>query len=144
MKKFVLFVLLIGGFSTIWLYLTERTGLLPLANANLDVYFTEDSKGAVTMRWNPLPYPCRYEVECFFKTTGRLTNGVPQLRRVFSSSTKEAAFQVPPTSVPMFYRVSAYGIFGKLTGTLAPAVHPAYAQPYKPDIILKYTEVQHV
>lgn len=140
MKKFVLFVLLIGGFSTIWLYLTERTGLLPLANANLDVYFTEDSKGAVTMRWNPLPYPCRYEVECFFKTTGRLTNGVPQLRRVSSSSTKEAAFQVPPTSVPMFYRVSAYGIFGKLTGTLAPAVHPAYAQPYKPDIILKYPE----
>ena len=140
MKKFVLFVLLIGGFSTIWLYLTERTGLLPLADANFDVYFTEDRNGSVTMHWNSLPYPCRYEVDCFFETTGRLTNGVPKLRRIASGSTKEATFQVPPTSVPMFYQISAYGIFGKLAGSLTPTVHPAYAQPYKPDIILKYTE----
>ena len=89
MKKFILFVLLIGGFSAIWLFLTERTGLLPLADANLDVHFTEDRNGVVTMHWKSLPYPCRYEVDCFFKTTGRLTNGVQKLRRVASGSTKE-------------------------------------------------------
>ena len=140
MKKFILFVLLIGGFSTIWLFLTERTGLLPLADANLDVHFTEDRNGAVTMHWNSLPYPCRYEVDCFFKTTGRLTNGAQNLRRVASGSTKTTAFQVPGTSIPMFFTVSAYGIFGKIAGPFEPVVHPAYAAPFKPDIILKYTE----
>ena len=87
MKKFVLFFLLIGGFSTIWLYLTERTGLFPMDDANLNVYFTEDRNGAVTMHWNPLPYPCRYEVKCFFKTTGRLTNGEAELHQVIENET---------------------------------------------------------
>lgn len=140
MKKFLLFVILIGCFSTIWLYLTERTEMFALADADLDVYFSEDQSGTVTMHWNSLPYPCRYEIECFFQTTGRLTNDKPKLHRASSASTKTTSFQLPPTSIPMFYRVSLYGIFGRLAGPFSPVVHPAYTQPYKPGVILKYTE----
>ena len=58
MKKFILFLLIIAGFSTIWLYMTERAGLLLPVDASLDVHFTEEN-GVVTMHWKPLPYPCR-------------------------------------------------------------------------------------
>ena len=140
MKKFILFLLIIAGFSTIWLYMTERTGLIPLSGAALDdVHFT-DENGVVTMRWKPLPYPCRYEVECFSKTTGRTTDGKPQLHRFSSGTTTTASFQVPPTTIPMFYQVSAYGLFGKIAGPFPTIPHPAYTEPFSPHSVLHYTE----
>ena len=139
MKKFILFLLIIAGFSTIWLYMTERAGLLPTVDASLDVHFTEEN-GVVTMHWKPLPYPCRYEVECFSQTTGRTTGGEPQLHRFSSGATTTASFRVPPTTIPMFYQVSAYGLFGKLSGPSALATHPAYTEPFSPHSIFRYTE----
>ena len=108
MKKFILFLLIIAGFSAIWLYMTERTGLFPLADTSLDdVHFT-DKNGIVTMYWKPLSYPCRYEIECFSKTTGLTTDGKPQLHRFPSGTTTTASFRLPTTTIPMFYQVSAY------------------------------------
>ena len=37
MKKFILFVLMIAVFSTVWLYITERGGLLPIADFSPEV-----------------------------------------------------------------------------------------------------------
>ena len=139
MKKFFLFLLMIAGFSFIWLYLTERAGLLPLASADLGISFTEEN-GVVTMHWNPLPYPCRYEIMTFSKTTGRLTGGIPKPHRFAQDETTTSSLRVRPTTIPMFYQVTAYGFFGKIAGPSAPATHPAYAEPFKPDVILHYTE----
>ena len=139
MKKFILFLLIIAGFSAIWLYMTERTGLIPIADTSLDVHFTEKD-GVVTMHWNPLPYPCRYEVECFSETTGRTTGGQPQLHRFSSNMTTTASFRVPPTTIPMFYQVSAYGLFGKIAGPFPLVSNPVYAEPFSPHSILHYTD----
>lgn len=139
MKKFVLFFLIIAGFSTIWLYISERTDLLPIADAPFDAYFTEED-GVLTLHWRPLPYPCRYEVECFSKTTGQATGGTPELHRFSSESTTTASFRVPPTTIPMFYQVSAYGLFGKLAGPFETIANPVYTEPFSPHPILRYTE----
>ncbi len=139
MKKFILFVLMIAVFSTVWLYITERGGLLPIADFSPDVSFTEKN-GVVTMHWTPLPYPCRYEIETFSKTTGRLTGGEKHPHHFASGKTTDTSFSVPPTAIPMFYQLTAYGFFGKLAGPFSPATHPAYTEPYAPDSILHYTE----
>ncbi len=139
MKKFILFLLIIASFSAIWLYMTERTGLIPIADTSLDVHFTEKD-GVVTMHWNPLPYPCRYEVECFSETTGRTTGGQPQLHRFSSNMTTTASFRVPPTTIPMFYQVSAYGLFGKIAGPFPLVSNPVYTEPFSPHSILHYND----
>ncbi len=139
MKKFFLFLLIIAGFTTIWLYLTERIALLPAANAFLDVRFTEEN-GVVTMHWNPLPYPCRYEVKCFSKTTGRTTDDKPKLHLFSSGTTTTASFRVPPTSIPMVYQISAYGLFGKIAGPYPSVMNPVYDEPLTPHSIFRYTE----
>lgn len=139
MKKFILFFLIIAGFSTIWLYITERGNLLSIADASLDAYFT-DENGVFTMYWKPLPYPCRYEVVCFSKTTGKTTGGTPELHRFTSGLTTTPSFRLPPTAIPMFYQVSAYGLFGKLAGPFETVAHPAYTEPFSPHPILHYPE----
>ena len=139
MKKFILFLLIIASFSTMWLYMTERTGLISLADSSLDVHFTEKD-GVVTMHWKPLPYPCRYEVECFSKTTGRTTDGKPQLHLFSSGTTTTASFRIPPTTIPMVYQVSAYGLFGKIAGPFPLVSNPIYTEPFFPHSIFHYTE----
>ncbi len=140
MKKFIFYVLLIAGFSIFWLFLTERTGLLNLANADLEVYFTEDADGSITMHWKALPYPCVYKVDCFSETTGRITGGDPKPHLFVSGSTKNTVFRVPSTAIPMFYQITAYGLFGKIAGPFPRETHPAYKKPFAPDSILHYTE----
>lgn len=130
---------MISIFSTVWLYLTERGGLLPMTEFSPDFSFTEKN-GAVTMHWTPLPYPCHYKIETFSKTTGRLTSGQKLPHLIVSGETTGSSFLLPSTTIPMFYQLTAYGLFGKLAEPFAPVPNPIYTEPYAPNSILHYPE----
>ena len=71
MKKFLLFTLIILGFTILSAFMAEKTDVLGLRNMTLSASFDETKDGKLTLSWDPLPYPCFYKVETYSPTTGR-------------------------------------------------------------------------
>lgn len=137
MKKFIIFALTTLIFTLICVYYTEKTDLLDLQDYPIIASF-EDEQGQTLLSWKRLPYPCFYKVETFSKTTG-LVPGEETYHFFKQDFTVKASYKVPSTAIPMYYRISAYGIFGRLSGPSKPIPNTNYKDPASPVTISKYT-----
>lgn len=137
MKKFLLFILIFALFAPLHLYVMERTDYFHLRErSDWKIFFTEE-QGQTTMHWEELPYPCLYRIDAFSKTTG-LLDGTPY--HFFSTDvTSKAQYTLPTTAIPMYYQITAYGLFGRLTSPMEPMPNPHYADPVAPVTIYHYT-----
>ena len=140
MKKFLLFTLIILGFTILSAFMAEKTDVLGLRNMTLSASFDETKDGKLTLSWDPLPYPCFYKVETYSPTTG-LVEGEPESKFWGSNITMKASLELPSSAIPMSYRVTAYGMFGQLTDPSAPIANPIHSKnPVSPSIIYHYKE----
>ena len=90
------------------------------------------------LSWTPLPYPCIYKVESFYKTTGMIENE-PEYVPINSEYTTGSTYVVSTTAIPTYYKISAYGIFGKVVASHTYVENPIYAYPFKPVSVFHYT-----
>ena len=141
MKKysiiFCLFTVIIAIFTAICIFMTEKTDLLGIRRLEPAVEFHEND-GKMIISWNKLPYPCLYTVETYCPTTGLLDKN-QEARLIDRQLLLANSCEVVRTSIPMQYKISAYGIFGKLDSPFVPVAHPFYQEPLMPVTITHYT-----
>ena len=138
MKKFFLFTGIIFAFTMLCIFMLEKTDPMGLSQRKLEPSF-EETDGTMILSWKRLPYPCFYRIETYSHTTG-LVKGEPEYHLFASEFTMNASYRIPRTAIPMYYRVSAYGMFGRLTGPSAPIANPNYPDPPVPIAIYHYTD----
>ena len=127
MKKFLLFAIIILSFTLLSIFVAEKTDVLGLQQKPLVAAFKE-TDGHLVLSWERLPYPCFYRIETYSKTTGLVANE-PDLHFFLEEFTFNDSYEVPRSAIPMYYRVTAYGMFGQLTEPSALIANPNYAAP---------------
>lgn len=141
MKKllpfFLIFCLIITAFTTAFIFVTEKTDPLGMGKLTPSVSFKE-TDGEMVISWDKLPYPCFYAVETYCPTTGITTNE-PEERLIDRRLTSSNSCIVAPTAVPVIYKISAYGVFGRLESPFIPVPHPFFKDPISPTHITHYT-----
>ncbi len=135
MKKFIVFTLVILSFTILCIFFTEKTDVLGLQNIPFTASFTE-TDGHMLLSWKRLPYPCFYKIEVMSETTGKVA-GEPHYHIFQQEYTFKSSYEVPNSGIPMYYRVTAYGIFGQLTQPTKVVANPNYSTA--PIAIFKYT-----
>ena len=139
MKKFIAFAIILSICTILNVFLVEKTDFFELANQkSLNVSFKEDN-GTVILEWEKLPYPCLYLVETFSKTTGLIPNE-ETFHKFAQDITLDSKYELPSTAIPMYYQVTAFGIFGRLASPFDVISHPNYANPSSPVPIFHYDE----
>ncbi|WP_462332248.1 SGNH/GDSL hydrolase family protein [Schwartzia sp. (in: firmicutes)] len=138
MKKFLLFAILIASFTFVNAYLIEKVDVLKVKDITPEFSFTEEN-GHVTMHWNKLPYPCIYKIDTYSKTTG-MVKDEPEYHLFSTEYTTGDHIQVADSAVPMFYEVTAYGLFSVLGGPYPHAANPDFPNPVMPVSIFHYTD----
>ena len=139
--KFLLFLVLIAGICLSFIFVLEKTDPWGRRDQPIAATFIEEEHGHLRLTWEKLPYPCWYRVETYAKTTGRIT-GEPEYHLLTSATTRENAYDVPTGAIPMYYRVTPYGLFGKLAGASDAIANPNYREPPSPAIITHYPQSQ--
>ncbi|MBR2215295.1 MAG: GDSL family lipase [Selenomonadaceae bacterium] len=139
MKKFIAFTCIIFAFTLLSIFVAEKTDVLNLAERDLKASFTQDEDGRLTLSWERLPYPCFYKVETFSKNSG-LINHSPDYHYITGEYTMKSSCPVPTSAIPMYYRVTAYGMFGRITAPSPAIANPLYAPPLAPVPISRYTK----
>ncbi|ORT99726.1 lipolytic enzyme, G-D-S-L family [Anaerovibrio sp. JC8] len=141
MRKFIVafvsVLLLTLSFTALCVFLTEKTDLFNLKNLKIEATFTEEN-GSMTMTWTKYPYPCFYKVDVYSKTTGKVA-GSGEYHHLKNEYTFENSYHVPTTAIPNYYKVTAYGIFGKLSSDEIFVPNPNYNNPMRPIPIYRYT-----
>ena len=94
---FFSFLTIICCFTILCIFLTEKTDLLNLKNYRVSASFTEEN-GDTLLSWSRYPYPCFYQVDTYYKTTG-LVEGEPEYHKVASAYTMNDTYVVPPTAI---------------------------------------------
>ena len=135
---FISFLILILGFTTLCIFLTEKFDIFHLQDYTIEASFSE-TDGKMTMTWTRYPYPCFYKVDTYSKTTGKLS-GSDDYHLVNSEYTFSDTYEVSTTAIPTYYKVTAYGIFGKLSSDEIMLANPNYSNPIKPVPIYQYTK----
>ena len=139
MRKFILFTLIFAIFTAIQIYTMERTDYFHLHDQTTwNIFFTE-KQGQMTMHWDKLPYPCLYRIDAFSKTTG-LVPEEAQYHPFYTDITRKNYQLLSTTAIPMYYQITAYGLFGRLTSPMEPEPNPNYGTPIAPISIYHYTE----
>ena len=136
--KFLSFLALIAMLCLAFIFVMEKTDPFGRRGQPLAAEFVETERGHLRLSWEKLPYPCRYRVETFSKTTGRV-DGTPEYHLLESATTRENSYDVPTGAVPMYYRVTPYGLFGQLAEASEPVANPNYNEPPQPRAITHYT-----
>lgn len=140
-KVFAVFLSLffmLAAFTGLCVFLTEKTDLFELQKFQVTTSFAE-SDGHMILSWTKYPYPCLYKVETYYKTTGKVP-GQEEYHLITSDVTFSDSYQVPGTAIPAYYRITAYGIFGKVSANEGIAANPNYGDPIRPIPIFKYTQ----
>ena len=137
MKKFLVFALVIFLFTILCIFFTEKTDVLGLRNIPFQSSFTEDGAHLI-LSWKRLPYPCFYKVEMMSRTTGMVA-GESEYHKFGQEFTFKSSYELPDTAIPMYYRVTAYGMFGQLTESSRIVPNPRYTDPFVPVPIFHYT-----
>ena len=109
MKQFSIFTIVIAFFSILIIFMAERTDILNVNAERVEPSFSEKN-GQLTFSWRPFKYPCYYRVDTLSRTTG-LVPGEPKYHLFSSEFTHESSYKTPPAAIPVYYRVSAYGLF---------------------------------
>lgn len=135
---FFSFLIIICSFTVLCIYMTEKTDVLNLQKIKVATELIEKD-GKLLLTWQRYPYPCFYQVETYFRTTG-LVEGEPEYKPVSSSYTFQASCEVPSTAIPAYYKITAYGIFGKVSDGEQYIENSNYTEPLRPIAISHYQE----
>lgn len=138
MKKFIAFACIILGFTILSIFVAEKTDVMGLSKIRLSTSFVTEPAGRLQLRWERLPYPCFYKVEAFSKTTDLLKEA-PEYHLMASAFTIDSSYDVPGTAIPMYYRVTSYGMFGRIHGPTGYIANPNFPDPARPVPIYRYT-----
>lgn len=138
MKSFFVFAPLIAAFTFLCLYLTEQTDVLHISDQHLQTAFENDG-GELLLTWKPFDYPCTYEVKTVSKTSGMIL-GAPEYHQFADVFTEQNSYRVPSTAIPMYYFISAYGLFGKIFDSKIAAANPNFTSPPAPVPIYRYDQ----
>ena len=138
LKKFFTFLLLITGLCLASIFAIEKDDPLGLRGQALDASFEEEPQGRLRLTWQKSPYPCRYRVDTYSKTTGRV-EGAPEYHLLHTETTFANSYVVPTGAIPMYYRVTPIGLFGALAAPSEPVANPNYTAPPMPVTISHYT-----
>lgn len=138
MKKFFLFLSTIFIFTVICIYFTEKTYLSFIQNTVHNTYFKQKNAKLI-LSWDKLPYPCTYRIDTFYKNTSILKE-TEEYHLISSHYTRENSSEIPSGSIPFFYSISAYGMFGFLGEYISKIPSPNYPVPVVPVSILHYTK----
>lgn len=140
MRKFIiyflLFLIITFGFTVLCIFLTEKTDLMGLKYYKTTVSF-QDIKGETLLSWTRYPYPCFYKVDTYYKTTGMVENE-NEYHKIASKLTFDNTYKVPSTAIPAYYKITAYGIFGEVSGDAPIIANTNYQEPIRPIPISKY------
>ena len=135
--RFFFLALIIFAFTALTIFCAEKTDVLELAKHEFDLSVEPLPDGRLKLCWQKLPYPCLYKVEMFSETTG-IVDGEPKPHLIFQEFTVADFCELPTTAIPLNYRVSAYGMFGKISGPTPMIPNPDYPKPPHPVSIYKY------
>ena len=138
MKKYFLFFILIAVFSCLNFFLTECTDLLLLSNTDMAPQFSEKN-GQQLLQWNKLPYPCKYQLEIYSATTGRLPD-TPPYHKIMALSTRKNSYPLPSSGIPTSFRLKATGLFGIFSKETPVFSNPNFPEDVHPVSIFHYTE----
>lgn len=136
MKTFFVFVPLIAAFTFLCLYITEQSDVLHIADERLNTSFVINGRDT-TLEWTPIAYPCSYEIKTFSRTSGMII-GAPEYHRFADDFSNDSRYRVPSTAIPMYYFISAYGLFGKVFDSNVAIANPNFTSPPKPVPIFHY------
>lgn len=139
MKNFFIFLCLISSISLGTLYLCEKLDVYSFNEALYDVRLEENGDGTLTLRWPKLPYPAYYQVDVYQKTTGILKKTV-KYHLLNSFITTDNSYDAEESSLHLYYRVTAYGIFGRIGKTSEYIENPKFPALKHPVPIYKYDE----
>lgn len=135
---FFSFLTIICCFTVLCIFLTEKTDLLGLKEYRISATFTEEG-GNTLLSWSRYPYPCFYQVDTYYKSTG-LVEGAPEYHKVASDYTVKDSYIVPSTAIPAYYKITAFGIFGRVSDDEAMIPNGNYQEPIRPIPITKYPQ----
>ena len=138
LKKFFVFLLLIAGLCLVSIFAIEKSDPLGLRGQALHASFHEEVQGRLRLTWKKSPYPCRYRIDTYTKTTGRV-DGSPEYHLLHTETTFTNSYVVPTGAIPMYYRVTPIGLFGALAAPSEPVANPDYTTPPVPVTISHYT-----
>ena len=136
MKSFFVFAPLTAVFTALCLYFTEQTDVLHIADEKLDTAFVADGRD-LTLTWTPFSYPCEYEVKTVARTSGMIP-GSPDYHLFDDTFPTANSYPVPSTAIPMYYSITAYGLFGKIFDAPFAAANPNFTSPPSPVTICHY------
>ncbi|MBR3721866.1 MAG: GDSL family lipase [Selenomonadaceae bacterium] len=139
MKHFFVFFLLISLFSSSILFLCEKMDFLALSEIPFNPRFEINSDGTLMLSWDRPNYPVLYKIETFQKTTGILEE-TEKFRSLYTSYTYDNAVTLQSVSLPIFYRITAYGIFGRVQGPSDKIDNPLFPSLIRPISIYDYDE----
>lgn len=137
MKQFFIFSTFIFALSFVMLYLGEKMDVYSFNEMSYNEYFEENADGSFTLHWQKLSYPAYYEVQTFQKTTGILDESV-KYHLLSSFYTDENFYKAENPSLPLYYRITAYGIFGRIGKTSEYVENPNFPALKRPLAIFKY------
>lgn len=138
MKKFLLFSICIALLTITSLYVIERADLLSLRENIIHASFSNKGNHLL-LSWERLPYPCIYRIESLSKTTGLIEN-TPEYHSFGEVTTFGSSVELPSSPIPMAYRITAYGLFGRLTDQPTLLENPRDLHPRSPISIFSYSE----
>ena len=138
MKKFVAFAFIIFSFTMLCIFVAEKTDVMGLSEIHLNTAFLPKEDGRLLLSWERFPYPCFYSIEIYTRTTG-LVKDAPEYHLIANEFTLDSSYELPRTAIPMYYRVSAYGMFGRINGPSEYIANPNYPEPAHPMPIYKYS-----
>ncbi len=139
MKHLLFFLVLISAFSCSILFLGEKMDVFSLNESPLNPRFEKNRDGALELSWDKLDYPVLYKIETFQKTTGVLEE-TEKYRSLHVFFTHENKAIIESASLPLFYRVTAYGIFGRVQGPSDKIDNPLFPSLIRPIPIYSYGE----
>ncbi|BEU87774.1 hypothetical protein TAMA11512_12380 [Selenomonas sp. TAMA-11512] len=91
------------------------------------------------MTWERLPYPCIYRIESLSKSTG-LVNGTSEYHSFGEVTTVNSSCELPAAPIPMVYRITAYGLLGRIMDTSVIVENPRDLHPISPVSVYTYSE----
>ena len=119
------------------IFLIEKMDVLHLKQVDITGEVHETDEGS-TLIWERLPYPCYYRIDTYIKGTGAIAEAAvyEHIKTEFSTT---PSCKVSSTPIPIYYRITAYGMFGAVTAPSTPIPTP-YFTAKSPIPIRRYTE----
>ena len=139
-KSFFIFLPLVALFTFLCLYITERADVLHVADERINASFRIDGNDLI-LDWTPLRYPCSYEVKTVARSSGMIS-GAPEYHQFADERVADNSYRVPSTAIPMYYLISARGIFGRTFEASDIIANPDFPSPPSPVPIFHYDASQ--